>query len=84
MYFSRRALFRCCSVDDLVAKNAVMVFSKTYCPYCQKAKQTLANYAINASKYKVLELGLLQSQLDHSVMMSPVLIIASILFFLSR
>lgn len=32
----------------------VMVFSKSYCPYCNKAKQVLSNYALKS--YKVIEL----------------------------
>lgn len=28
-------------VDDLIAKHQVMVFSKSYCPYCKMAKQVL-------------------------------------------
>ena len=28
-------------VDDLIQENKVMVFSKTYCPYCKMAKDAL-------------------------------------------
>ena len=28
-------------VKDMIQKNAVMVFSKTYCPFCTMAKQAL-------------------------------------------
>ena len=28
-------------VKDLVTSNKVMVFSKSYCPYCKKAKDAL-------------------------------------------
>lgn len=34
-------------VDDLVSSHKVVVFSKTYCPYCTKAKNVLAKYKIN-------------------------------------
>ena len=41
-------------VSELVAKNRVMVFSKTYCPYCTKAKQALAS--VGLTQYGLLEL----------------------------
>ena len=31
-------------VDGKIAGKKVMVFSKSYCPYCTKAKKALANY----------------------------------------
>jgi len=34
-------------VDPLIKAHKVMVFSKTTCPYCVKAKNVLANYKIN-------------------------------------
>ncbi|CAM9603721.1 unnamed protein product [Discosporangium mesarthrocarpum] len=40
-------------VKEMVAANPIMVFSKSYCPYCTKAKRALS--AVGA-KYKVLEL----------------------------
>lgn len=48
------------SVEDLVQKkltdNKVVVFSKTYCPYCTKAKNVLAKYNLNREEYEVVEL----------------------------
>ena len=41
-------------VSELVAKNRVMVFSKTYCPYCTKAKQALGS--VGLTQYGLLEL----------------------------
>ncbi|KAF9567458.1 glutaredoxin [Mortierella alpina] len=35
-------------VDDIIANNAVVVFSKTWCPYCTKAKNLLAKLKANA------------------------------------
>ncbi|KAL0099603.1 hypothetical protein PUN28_019786 [Cardiocondyla obscurior] len=26
-------------INDSIAKNAIVIFSKTYCPYCKMAKQ---------------------------------------------
>ena len=43
-------------VKDLVAGNKVMVFSKSYCPYCAKAKSAIDSVTKN---YKVLEVRLL-------------------------
>jgi glutaredoxin 3 len=34
-------------VDGLIKLHKVVVFSKTYCPYCVKAKNVLSNYKIN-------------------------------------
>jgi len=33
-------------VSDAIAKNHVMVFSKTYCPYCTRAKEALAGLKV--------------------------------------
>ncbi|KAG0022231.1 hypothetical protein BGZ82_011078 [Podila clonocystis] len=40
-------------VDALIADNAVMVFSKSYCPYCTKAKGLLASLDV---VFKAIEL----------------------------
>lgn len=32
----------------LIAENAVVVFSKSYCPYCTTAKNVLAKYDVEA------------------------------------
>ena len=42
------------TVDDAVAKYPVLVFSKTYCPYCKRAKNALAE--AEAKDVKVFEL----------------------------
>ncbi|KAG0015419.1 hypothetical protein BGZ81_011693 [Podila clonocystis] len=41
-------------VDALIADNAVMVFSKSYCPYCIRAKGLLASLDV---VFKVIELN---------------------------
>lgn len=47
------------SVKDLVAglikDNKVIIFSKSYCPFCHKAKRALAE-VLDQSKIKVIEL----------------------------
>ncbi|BFZ56305.1 Glutaredoxin [Savitreella phatthalungensis] len=42
-------------VDKAISENAVAVFSKSYCPYCKAAKETL-NRAVSDGKYYVIEL----------------------------
>jgi glutaredoxin len=41
-------------VASLVASNRVMVFSKSYCPYCSKAKRALNSVGLSA--FGLLEL----------------------------
>ncbi|KAF9150469.1 hypothetical protein BG015_007734 [Linnemannia schmuckeri] len=40
-------------VDAIIADNAIVVFSKSYCPYCTKAKNLLAQHEV---KVFILEL----------------------------
>ena len=40
-------------IQRLIKENKVMVFSKSYCPFCTKAKNVLNSIGV---KYKVLEL----------------------------
>ena len=40
-------------VDDFIANNKVMVFSKSYCPYCSMAKSAFDQTGVT---YKTLEL----------------------------
>ncbi|EFN57573.1 hypothetical protein CHLNCDRAFT_143229 [Chlorella variabilis] len=42
-------------VDSTINGNKVVVFSKTYCPYCTKAKRALQQF-LDASKMTVIEL----------------------------
>ncbi|KAJ3110562.1 hypothetical protein HDU96_006483 [Phlyctochytrium bullatum] len=41
------------TVEALIKDNTVMVFSKSYCPYCRKAKSLLSSLKID---YKAIEL----------------------------
>ncbi|UJR33876.1 hypothetical protein I4U23_021297 [Adineta vaga] len=41
-------------IKQLIKDHKVIVFSKTYCPYCTKAKKVLGKYKLN--DYKVIEL----------------------------
>lgn len=38
----RRSASAVSAVDKLIAESPVAVFSKSYCPYCRSAKETLA------------------------------------------
>uniref|UniRef100_A0A7S3LME2 Glutaredoxin domain-containing protein n=1 Tax=Aplanochytrium stocchinoi TaxID=215587 RepID=A0A7S3LME2_9STRA len=42
------------SVQDLISSSKVLVLSKSYCPYCRTAKQTLGQF--NPQGMKILEL----------------------------
>ncbi|XP_045215554.2 uncharacterized monothiol glutaredoxin F10D7.3-like [Mercenaria mercenaria] len=45
--------------DKIMAKIAdkkVMMFSKTYCPFCTMAKDVLKNYNLGADEYEVWEI----------------------------
>jgi glutaredoxin 3 len=46
------------TIKRLIADNIVMVFSKSFCPYCMKAKRVLEGYPLKS--YKVLELDSLK------------------------
>lgn len=40
--------------QDLIKENPVMVFSKSYCPYCKATKKKLESLGV---KYKAYELN---------------------------
>ncbi|KAG2377970.1 hypothetical protein C9374_008592 [Naegleria lovaniensis] len=41
------------AIHNLVSQNKVVIFSKTYCPYCSNAKRLFSELGV---EYKVLEL----------------------------
>jgi len=43
-------------VAELIKTKKVVMISKTYCPFCTKAKNALANYKINPEDYVILEI----------------------------
>jgi len=43
-------------VEKTISDHKVVVFSKSWCPYCRKAKALLASKQIPSEEYKVLEL----------------------------
>lgn len=43
-------------VDSTVSRYKVTVFSKTFCPYCRKAKQILSSYPIKEDCLEIIEL----------------------------
>lgn len=46
-------------VDDAIAKNEILVYSKSYCPHSKRAKTLLASIPNKISEPKVYELDLL-------------------------
>ncbi|UZJ56394.1 hypothetical protein CBS101457_005714 [Exobasidium rhododendri] len=43
-------------VEKLLAESRVTVFSKSYCPYCVRAKSVISSFDIPASKLAIMEL----------------------------
>lgn len=43
-------------VDTKIAGKKVVVFSKSYCPYCAKTKTLLKNYKLSADDLDVIEI----------------------------
>jgi glutaredoxin 3 len=43
------------TVDQLINNNKVVIFSKTYCPYCTKAKKIIGKY-LSGAKVVIVEL----------------------------
>jgi len=43
-------------VDGKIKNKKVMVFSKSYCPYCRKAKDVLKTYNLKDDEYEVWEI----------------------------
>lgn len=54
--------------QSLIDENAVMVFSKSYCPYCRASKKTLQSAG---AQFKVYELNE-ESQCNHPLPPLPV------------
>ncbi|XP_074596860.1 glutaredoxin-1-like [Brevipalpus obovatus] len=42
-------------VDEAISKHKVCVFSKTYCPYCKKAKEIISKYKIKDGQLDWIE-----------------------------
>jgi len=43
-------------VKEMLKNKKVVMISKTYCPFCTKAKDALANYKIDPDQYEILEI----------------------------
>ena len=43
-------------IDNLIKEKKVVVISKSYCPYCKKAKQVLARYNIPKESIEIWEI----------------------------
>lgn len=43
-------------VDEFIASHPVAMFSKSYCPYCKRAKQALNSFEFRPDAFGVIEL----------------------------
>ena len=43
-------------VDNLISTHKVVVFSKTYCPYCKNAKEAIESFKLVPNAYETIEL----------------------------
>ncbi|CAB9510200.1 Glutaredoxin-2 [Seminavis robusta] len=43
-------------IQDVIANNKIVVFSKSYCPYCRQAKMTFNSIDNPKLEYKVVEM----------------------------
>ncbi|CAF0733659.1 unnamed protein product [Rotaria sp. Silwood1] len=50
-------------INQLLKDHKVIVFSKTYCPYCTKAKKILGKYKLK--DYKIIELDEIENGDDY-------------------
>ena len=44
------------TIDQNIATKPVFMVSKSWCPYCRKAKQVLARYSISAQNITIMEI----------------------------
>ncbi|XP_015784727.1 glutaredoxin-1 [Tetranychus urticae] len=43
-------------VDSTISKSKVVVFSKTYCPYCKRAKALITKFPIKPDQLEIIEI----------------------------
>ncbi len=48
-------------INYLIKNNEVVIFSKSYCPYCLKAKKIISEYKNKINKLKIIELDKLDN-----------------------
>lgn len=54
------------NVDDMIAADPVVMFSKSYCPYCHRAKAVLKKKGVSFKAYELDQMsggGTIQSTL---------------------
>ena len=44
------------TIDQNIASKPVFMVSKSWCPYCRKAKQVLARYSVPAQNITIMEI----------------------------
>ncbi|EPQ29663.1 uncharacterized protein PFL1_02883 [Pseudozyma flocculosa PF-1] len=42
--------------DKLISEHLIAVFSKSYCPYCSRAKSVISSLGLDSSKVGIIEL----------------------------
>lgn len=42
--------------EKLISENAIAIFSKSYCPFCIRAKQVISGQSVDPSKIGTIEL----------------------------
>ncbi|EDP42336.1 hypothetical protein MGL_3094 [Malassezia globosa CBS 7966] len=42
--------------EKLISENAIAIFSKSYCPFCKRAKEVISGLSVEPSKIGTLEL----------------------------
>lgn len=42
--------------EKLISENAIAIFSKSYCPFCLRAKQVISGQNVDPSKIGTMEL----------------------------
>ncbi|KAG9019132.1 glutaredoxin [Tulasnella sp. 427] len=45
-------------VEEAIANHKVAIFSKTYCPYCRRAKQTIQELGLEEDEVKIIEMDI--------------------------
>ncbi|KIO26574.1 hypothetical protein M407DRAFT_243679 [Tulasnella calospora MUT 4182] len=45
-------------VEDAIATHKVVIFSKTYCPYCKKAKALINSYELPEGQVEIVEIDI--------------------------
>ncbi|KAG8919703.1 glutaredoxin, partial [Tulasnella sp. 417] len=45
-------------VEDAIANHKVAIFSKTYCPYCRRAKELIKSFDLPEGEVEIVEIDI--------------------------